>query len=236
MQISRQILQSQPIMGFIAPQPQTQATIDDKDTHTTSELDCLRSGPVQKKRNLWNCLDRSCSCSCHHTSTISRRFWAFEFSGLNTLTGKCDQPSCTGTSYGIRLVLAFSRFGIPWSSIISLQVATALGKVQLRPSLELQRTVRYTSPGFAAIWKLEKSLITFEEACTELERLSREDPSFRTHVNPAGVSYIEVGFICSRFRQQNSKHGSRLFFGLHGFQASGENNMHCLNFSFMNFK
>lgn len=208
MQISRKLLQSEPIEGSIAPLSQIQAALEYEDAMDASSLEKKPCGSAQRRRSSWNCLDRTCYCSCHQTASISSRFWALEFSPLNAWNSQCDQPFCTGPSYGIRLALSFSNFGIPWSSIMSLQVATALGKVHIRPSLELQRTVKYTSPGFAVIWGLERDLITFEEACNELRKLAREDPSFRTHVNPSGESYIEVGlFQCFHavLRQDSKK-------------------------------
>lgn len=57
----------------------------------------------------------------------------------------------------------------------------------------MEHVVPYTSPGFETIWRLQTQQISLEEAKCTLVQLFQSDPvAFREHVNPGGVSYIEV--------------------------------------------
>jgi hypothetical protein len=65
---------------------------------------------------------------------------------------------------------------------------------ELRPPLRVEPIVSYTSPGFETIWRFERSLISLEEARGRLVELHRSDESFRNHRDPAGNTYIHVGY------------------------------------------
>jgi len=104
----------------------------------------------------------------------------------------CDNKSCNATEYGGAFSFALSQLGIPWSAIIQFYVLAEPGKFLFRPAFEIERIVRYTSPGFEVLWRCKKNLITVEEARDRLIDLYRSDPTFKNHVNPIGMSYIEV--------------------------------------------
>lgn len=148
--------------------------------------------PPTRSRRPWNCAERHCSCSCHRTARSTRRFWRLEYTPLGVLRQACDQQSCNATKYGGTFSFALSQFGIPLSAIIQLHVVLASGKISLRPSLEVERIVPYTHPGFETLWKCENQIITFEEARNNLVELHHTDPTFKSHVNPEGKSYVEV--------------------------------------------
>ncbi|RSL56181.1 hypothetical protein CEP54_008989 [Fusarium duplospermum] len=139
-----------------------------------------------------DCAVRTCSCSCHQSSRISRRFWALDYIGLLPPGNKCDQPSCNASAYGFRLRVALSQLGIPWSVTMGLRLLAGVGSYTIQPALQVERVVKYTSPGFEIIWRLENQLIKADEACMAFQKLAREDPSLNLHVDPSGSSYIET--------------------------------------------
>lgn len=139
-----------------------------------------------------SCTVRSCSCRCHCRTGINRRFWALDYNPLAVLRESCDRAECNATEYGFSFRVALSQLGINWSLAISLQVQMAAGRVGLRPNLQMERTVPYTSPGFELIWRCYHKLISYEEARKGLVDLYRSDPTFKNHVAPDGTSYIEV--------------------------------------------
>ena len=139
-----------------------------------------------------DCATKACSCSCHRSSRISRRFWALDYTSLSPPSNKCDNPSCTASAYGFRLRVALSQLGIPWSVTIGLRFLAGIGSFSIQPALQVERVVKYTSPGFEIIWRLQHQLITADDACISFRLLAREDPTLKLHVDPSGSSYVEV--------------------------------------------
>ncbi|KAI8724211.1 hypothetical protein NCS52_00278800 [Fusarium sp. LHS14.1] len=134
-----------------------------------------------------DCAITACYCSCHRVSRISRRFWALDYTGLFP-NNKCDQPSCTASAYGFRLRVALSQLGIPWSVTMGLHFLAGIGRFNIQPALQVERVVKYTSPGFEIIWRLKHGLIKVDEACIAFRLLAREDPTLKLHVDPSGSS------------------------------------------------
>jgi len=145
-----------------------------------------------KPRRRWNCAERQCSCSCHRTIRTTGRFVQFEYTPLDVFRQTCDQKSCNVTKYGGKFSFALSQFGIRWCAIIQFHVLAAPGKVLFRPAFEVERIVPYTSPGFEILWRCKHDLISVDEAQDRLVILYRSDPTFKNHVDPSGMSYIEV--------------------------------------------
>lgn len=155
-----------------------------------------------RSRRQWNCAERHCSCSCHLTARSTRRFWRLEYIPLGVVRQICDQQSCNATKYGGAFSFALSQLGISWSAMIQFHVISASGRLSLRPSLEVERIVPYTHPGFETLWRCENQMITFEEARDKLVELHHSDPTFKTHVNPEGKSYIEVRYQSTHISQR----------------------------------
>lgn len=144
------------------------------------------------RRAYSECTVRTCSCSCHRGSGISGRFWALDCIGLLPASLKCDQPLCTASIRGFRLRVALSQLGIPWSVTIGLRTLAGIGSFSIQPALQMERVVKYTSPGFGIIWQWRYRFISTDEACTAFRALAREDPTLHLHVDPSGSSYVEV--------------------------------------------
>jgi hypothetical protein len=177
------------------PLPPTPASYSsDKSKVDSNAIACIQP---PKFRRHWNCAERYCSCSCHHTVRTTRRFWSLEYTPLDVFRQTCDNKSCNATKYGGTFSVALSQLGIRWSAIIQFHILAAPGKFLFRPAFEMERIVPYTSPGFETLWRCEQDLITVEEARDSLIDLYRSDPTFKNHVNPAGKSYIEVRLLIS---------------------------------------
>lgn len=156
------------------------------DSHGTA---CIQPSRLRRQ---WNCAERACSCSCHHTVRTGQRFWSLEYTPLYAFHQICDSKSCSATKYGGTFRFSLSQIGIRWSAIIQFHVLAAPGKFLFRPAFEVERIVPYTSPGFEILWRCEQGLITVEEAHDGLVNLYQSDPTFKNHVDPDGISYIEV--------------------------------------------
>ncbi|KAK2018716.1 ankyrin [Colletotrichum eremochloae] len=139
-----------------------------------------------------NCLSRSCSCSCHRTVRTFRRFWALEYTPLAVFQQTCNLPSCNSAKYGGMFRIALSQLGVRWAAVIQFYILAESGKFSMRPCFEMERIVPYTSPGFELIRRCKYDLIGFETARKGLIDLKNTDPTFPTHVNPGGKSYIEA--------------------------------------------
>ncbi|KAK1690581.1 hypothetical protein BDP55DRAFT_544498 [Colletotrichum godetiae] len=153
---------------------------------TVSKREHFRARPNR------NCLSRLCSCVCHRKSRTKSRFWALEYTPWGTFQQSCDLETCTTTKYGASVRLALSQLGIKWAVDLEIYAIIATGKFSLRPSLEVEQIVPYTSPGFEIIWRCATYRMSFEEASRSLRQLHEADPyGFKRHVNPGGKSYIE---------------------------------------------
>ncbi|RSL72143.1 hypothetical protein CEP53_001197 [Fusarium sp. AF-6] len=161
------------------------------DSEALSSSSLVKCTPHQRVARR-DCAVRACSCSCHRVSRISRRFWALDYIGLLPPGNKCDQPSCNASAYGFRLRVALSQLGIPWSVTMGLRLLAGVGSYTIQPALQVERVVKYTSPGFEIIWRLRHKLIKADEACMAFRKLAQEDPSLNLHVDPSGSSYIDT--------------------------------------------
>lgn len=161
----------------------------DKSKVESNATACIQ--PIKLRRK-WNCAERACSCSCHHTVRIGQRFWSLEYTPLYAFRQTCDNKFCSATKYGGTFRIALSQLGIRWSAVIQFHVLAAPGKFLFRPAFDVERIVPYTSPGFQIIWRCQRRLITHEEAHDSLINLYQSDPTFKDHVDPDGISYIEV--------------------------------------------
>ncbi|KIN05249.1 hypothetical protein OIDMADRAFT_51065 [Oidiodendron maius Zn] len=144
-----------------------------------------------KLRSDWNCAERACSCSCHHTVRTAQSFWSLEYTPLYVFRQTCDNKYCGATKYGGTFRFALSQLGIRWSAVIQFYILAAPGKFLFRPAFDMERIVPNTSPGFETLWRCQNHLITVEEARDRLVDLYHSDRTFKDHVKLDGISYIE---------------------------------------------
>ncbi|KAM5522492.1 hypothetical protein FOXYSP1_16383 [Fusarium oxysporum f. sp. phaseoli] len=166
--------------------PSTCSSMSPSVSRQTAELS--RTYKIKTRRD---CISRGCSCTCHRTERTSRHFWALEYTSLAIFRRTCDKKSCNVVKYGGTFRLALSQLGIRWATVVQFYIVTTSGRYSLRPSIEVERVVPYTSPGFEILWKLRNRMISFEDGREELVHLRRTDPTFPDHVDPSGKSYIE---------------------------------------------
>ncbi|KAI0839534.1 hypothetical protein F5Y06DRAFT_265649 [Hypoxylon sp. FL0890] len=164
---------------------------DDNHTRTSSEYTVLPTNDRAIRRKINSCQVRHCSCSCHIRGSVARRFWNLEYTPLSMILQNCDNAKCTSRRHRISLRLAFTQMGLPWAITLGLDMAVEAGKYSIGPTLETERIVRYTSPGFKLLWELKAYHISRVDAIQGFRELWRKDPNMVYHVNPAGRGYIE---------------------------------------------
>ncbi|KAF4972880.1 hypothetical protein FSARC_651 [Fusarium sarcochroum] len=134
---------------------------------------------------------RRYNCSCHLAST-SGRFWFLQYTPLSSFIRKPKECASGCSCISLRLRLALSMYGIPIAIVAGIGLMVDETSFDLRPALRAERIVNYTSPGFEAIWRLEKGLISLPEAREKFIELYRSDSSLRYHKDPAGKGYIQT--------------------------------------------
>ncbi|KAI8689182.1 hypothetical protein NCS55_00174600 [Fusarium keratoplasticum] len=140
------------------------------------------------------CGARRYDCSCHLTS-VSGRFWFLQYTPLSMFVGSPGVRASGCGCTGLRLRLALSKYGVPVAIVAGIGLMVDGSGFSLQPSLRVERIVKYTSPGFETIWRLEKGLISFPEARTRFIEQYRSDSSLRHHKDPSGNSYIQDPWI-----------------------------------------
>ncbi|KAL4747079.1 hypothetical protein BDW72DRAFT_197078 [Aspergillus terricola var. indicus] len=138
-----------------------------------------------------DCAVRHCYCSCHSIYRSSTRFWAFEYTPLRKFYEKCSNSKCTATCYRWGLQFALSRYGIPFKVNAAVEFITGAGRYSLRPGLSIERVVKYTSPGFEALWRFQCGQLSLSKAQEEFRELKRCDPSLNRHIHPGGRNYVQ---------------------------------------------
>ena len=162
------------------------------DSPSGYDMTVARSGDSARSPRRRDCLRSACSCSCHRTEEVQGRFWGLKYTPVAAFQNACDNAQCSGSKHGVKLRLALSRYGLRWATIMEFQIQTTAGRVSLHPALEIERIMPYTSRGFQLIRMFYQDLMSTEEIMHELTVLAQKDPTFRHHVDPAGVNYLEV--------------------------------------------
>ena len=91
----------------------------------------------------------------------------------------------------LALRLQLSWLGIPVAMLLSGEFVTGAVGYALRPSLNIQRLVRATSPGFVILHKLENQNMDIETAKDGFRQLARTDATLKSHINPQGRTYLQ---------------------------------------------
>jgi hypothetical protein len=136
----------------------------------------------RSRRQPLQCAVLQCHCSCHLTKQISSRFWYIHYSPLAHILKNCDTVTCTARRHRLQFRAALSQLGIPWAVILGVNLTLEVGKFTLWPALQLQRVVKYTSPGFEILWKLSQEQLGWDDAGAQFRELYRMDPTFCSQV------------------------------------------------------
>lgn len=144
------------------------------------------------------CCNGKCHCRCHKSYKIEGRFWSIEVPQFSRMLMRCDRPYCRIRRHRQSCRLALSRLGIPIALVMTLEIGQTPNGYSIAPSLEYPSIREYTSPGFEVMWKLEKFLISLEEAKASLQDLFRRREVDVLDVDPAGRGWLEV-ILAPRF-------------------------------------
>ncbi|KAL4899118.1 hypothetical protein BDW74DRAFT_119873 [Aspergillus multicolor] len=131
------------------------------------------------------CTVKQCHCSCHATQRLSARFWQIRYTPLSTFFKNCDNSQCSARRYRWSFRLALTKYGIPLSLIGGLEYISGAGTYSLRPVLVAQYTVKYTSPGFEALWRFQNDLQSLLTTKAQFRDLCGKDSSLRYHCQPS---------------------------------------------------
>ncbi|KAK4097835.1 hypothetical protein N658DRAFT_500022 [Parathielavia hyrcaniae] len=160
----------------------------EKETTSIPERQIQR---IPRARRPQHCGPRHCDCLCHLTAKKSGRFWALEYTLLSILLKKPATRKCCSSQFCLNLRLALSNYGIPLAFVAGLNMTMDPIGFTLRPALSVERIVRYTSPGFEILARLQSGFISVAEAQAKFVEWHRSDPALKYHRNPSGQSYLQ---------------------------------------------
>jgi hypothetical protein len=154
-----------------------------------------------------------CRCRCHYTSEYSGSFFSWVFHGFASPLETCNVDQCNSRRYMLSLRVALGRVGLSVAVTPSLQfIVNPDCRLQILPSLQMQRTCNYTSPGFLALEMLECGFAPLDRKASDEERSARfvaykenklaeikqmfhEGKVSHLDVDPAGATWLEVIFL-----------------------------------------
>ncbi|GAB1320001.1 hypothetical protein MFIFM68171_10211 [Madurella fahalii] len=203
------------------------ALVDNKITATVAQTAGIQPGPTEDGRSdgldyvpaemvmqsvlrspkISYCGVRHCHCSCHAKKT----FWAFRYTPLGAIFRACDRESCNARRYQFSVQIQLSWLGIPISMVVGGEIITGAAGFSIKPVLGgVQRVVKATSMGFRTLVRLEHDDIDIQEAKETLRQLYRSDPTFKTHVNPQGRTYLQELVRCGPWGEYGHRNDLQL--------------------------
>lgn len=87
---------------------------------------------------------------------------------------------------------SFAQLGLLWRLQTSITMWWGNGAYSIAPVLQLERLVKFTSPGFQILWSCEQGYICWSTAEKELERLFRMGQASPLDTDTRGRTWIEV--------------------------------------------
>lgn len=88
--------------------------------------------------------------------------------------------------------IVLARVSIPWCLKASLDLRWGYGCYSIAPALELERIVKYTSPGYEIFWKCEIGILDLPSGLLQLDRLFRAGRASPLDIDPGGATWLEV--------------------------------------------
>lgn len=88
--------------------------------------------------------------------------------------------------------LSFAQLGLLWRLQTSIIISWGSSGYSIAPELQLERLVKFTSPGFEILWSCEEGYIRWSTAEKELEKLFRLGEASPLDTDTMGVTWIEV--------------------------------------------
>ncbi|OBT62843.1 hypothetical protein VE03_07596 [Pseudogymnoascus sp. 23342-1-I1] len=86
---------------------------------------------------------------------------------------------------------SFAQLGLLWRLQTSITMSWGNGAYSIAPELQLERLVKFTSPGFQILWSCEQGYIRWSTAEKELEKLFRIGQASPLDTDTRGGTWIE---------------------------------------------
>ena len=93
------------------------------------------------------------------------------------------------------IFIVLPRMNIQWCLKASLNLTWGNGRYSIAPALELERIVKYTSPGYEIFWKCEMGILDLPNGLVQLDRLFRAGKASPLDVDPGGATWLEVSLV-----------------------------------------
>lgn len=87
---------------------------------------------------------------------------------------------------------SLAQLGLLWRLQTSIIISWGSGAYSIAPELQLERLVKFTSPGFEILWSCEQGYIRWSTAEKELEKLFRMGQASPLDTDTRGRIWIEV--------------------------------------------
>jgi hypothetical protein len=138
------------------------------------------------------CFLDNCCCSCHQVSSIQGRYWSLKFPAISKFWTPCSTASC-GNAMKASLWISLTKIGCPWAVSATLNVMWNSQHSYISPSLDFQRVVRFTSPGFKVLWELQShQRDDWATARDDLLALFDSGEASPRDIDPEGKTWLEV--------------------------------------------
>jgi hypothetical protein len=141
------------------------------------------------------CSRNRCCCDCHDTLLLQGRAWSLKFSSAHSLWKSCNKTSCEN-SKNLSIWISLSQIGIPWAVRASLSFMFNAHRSFITPSLDFQRVVRNTSPGFKLLWELKtRQRKDWGRARQDLMELFNSGQASPRDIDSDGRTWLEVYLV-----------------------------------------
>lgn len=151
-----------------------------------------------------------CGCRCHYRNDYKGSFFSWVFHGFASPLEACNVDGCNSRRYMLSLRVALNRLGLSVAVTPSLQLIISPDyRLQILPSLQMQRTRKNTSEGFRALYMLQRGydtsdpkwsdkqrstrlMIYEQDKLAEIKQLFHEGKVSHLDVDPSGATWLEV--------------------------------------------
>jgi hypothetical protein len=162
-----------------------------------SKNSAVINNPLRYQQEL--CSRNRCCCVCHDTLLLQGRAWSLKLPSAHSLWKPCNKKSCEN-SKNASLWIGLSQIGIPYAIRAGLSFMFNSQRSFITPSLDFQRVVRNTSPGFKLLWELEtEQRGDWTRVRQDLMELFDSGQASPRDVDRDGRTWLEVCPVISSF-------------------------------------
>ncbi|KAM7190127.1 hypothetical protein V8F20_009857 [Naviculisporaceae sp. PSN 640] len=158
----------------------------------TQTAGCRQTQVFPRGTNRHRCGEkRHCDCLCHLKGKQSGRFWSLEYTPLSIPLKRPKTGRCDSSQFCFNFRVALSNYGIPLAIVAGLNITADAISNSIPLTLRTEKIVKYTSPGFETLCRLEHGYISLEEARMRFVELNRSEGPLKNHRDPSGQSYAQ---------------------------------------------